>query len=296
MEYTGELSALLTAILWSGTAIAFASASQLVGSLQINISRLILAAVFLILSILLLQIPVQLSLSQVIFLSLSGLVGLAFGDTFLFRAFKEIGARISMLIMSLVPAISAVLAWVFLGEDLGVRTMTGILVTIVGITGVVFERGKGRGTKLLVTWSGVFYAFLGALGQAGGLILAKFAFNEGEIHGLVATCVRLLVALALMYPVSVALRRYRNPVSVFRSNPRAFLYTLVGSVLGPFLGITFSLVAIAHTNVGVAATIMALPPVIMLPLVRWIYREELPWRAIVGAFVAVAGVAILFLR
>jgi drug/metabolite transporter (DMT)-like permease len=37
-------------------------------------------------------------------------------------------------------------------------------------------------------------------------------------------------------------------------------------------------------------------PVIMLPLVKYIYKDKLSWRAIIGAFVTVAGVAILFIR
>jgi drug/metabolite transporter (DMT)-like permease len=62
------------------------------------------------------------------------------------------------------------------------------------------------------------------------------------------------------------------------------------------LGISFSLIAIEHTKVGIAATIMAMVPILMLPLVRVFLKEKLSWRAIVGAFVAVGGVAMLFLR
>ena len=72
------------------------------------------------------------------------------------------------------------------------------------------------------------------------------------------------------------------------------MLTALGSVFGPFLGISFSLIAVKHTKVGIAATIMALVPILMLPLVRFIYEEKLTWRAIIGAFLAFVGVALLF--
>jgi drug/metabolite transporter (DMT)-like permease len=90
--------------------------------------------------------------------------------------------------------------------------------------------------------------------------------------------------------------RYRKPVAVFSKDPKALLYTIIGSILGPYLGITFSLIAIQHTKVAIASTIMAMPPIIMLPLVKHFFKEQLTWKRIVGAVIAVGGVAVLFLR
>src|SRR3990172_8665037 len=100
MPFLGELSALFTACLWSGSAMVFASATKRAGSFQVNVTRLILAAVYLVLLIVLMPLDVNLSGTQLLNLSISGVIGLALGDTFLFKAFQEIGARISMLIMS----------------------------------------------------------------------------------------------------------------------------------------------------------------------------------------------------
>jgi drug/metabolite transporter (DMT)-like permease len=72
--------------------------------------------------------------------------------------------------------------------------------------------------------------------------------------------------------------------------------TLLGAFLGPFLGITLSLISVANTTVGVAATLMATVQILMLPLVKYVQKERISWRAILGAAIAVAGVAILFLR
>jgi drug/metabolite transporter (DMT)-like permease len=291
---TGELSALLTAFLWSGTSIMFSAAARRVGSLQVNISRLLLAMLLLAAAIAALRLPVALSREQVAYLAVSGLIGLVFGDTFLFRAFKDIGARISMLVMSAVPALSALLAWIALDERMSALSLAGMAVTIAGIALVILERSDGpRGRHLA---AGVTYAFFGAVGQAVGLVFAKMAFALGEVHGLVATELRVAVAVAVLLPAALLSRRYRNPFRVFAGDGRALALTLGGAVCGPFLGITLSLVAIAHTQIGVASTIMALPPIIMLPMLRYAAKERISWRAAAGAVVAVAGVALLFLR
>jgi drug/metabolite transporter (DMT)-like permease len=198
--------------------------------------------------------------------------------------------------MSLAPAFAALIAYVALGESLSLLGVLGMAITVGGVSIVVLQRGFRSSEKVSLTTSGLVYAVLAAGGQGGGLVLAKMAFLEGNVNGFVASAVRIIASLVLLLPVAVMTRRYRGPVQMFNEDKKAFWLTALGSVLGPFLGISFSLIAIEHTKVGIAATIMAMVPVLMLPLVRIISKETLTWRAILGAFAAVAGVALLFLR
>jgi drug/metabolite transporter (DMT)-like permease len=294
MPYTGELSALLTAAFWSGSAMVFSAATVRAGAIPVNVVRLILAALYLALLVPILGFSVSMSAGQAALLALSGVIGLAFGDSFLFKAFGELGARETMLIMSTSPAVAALLAWFFLHETLSPWGILGILVTLAGVAFVV--SGKHAGPAAPFAWRGVTYAALAAIGQGVGLIFAKMAFNEGEINGFVATLVRILASLVVMIPLGAAESRSARSFSVFRTDPGALGLTALGAVLGPFLGISFSLIAVAHTDVGVAATIMATVPIMMLPLVRIVNREPLTLKAVGGAFLAVGGVAILFLR
>ncbi len=296
MPFLGELSALLTACFWSGSAIAFASATRLSGSFQVNITRLILATIYLVLLIVVLQLNIDLSGRQLLYLSLSGVIGLTLGDTFLFKAFQEIGARVTMLIMALAPAIAALLAYFMLGETLSVVGVLGIAITISGISFVVFDRSGDASQRISLTTSGIVFAVLAAAGQGAGLVVAKMAYQESSVNGFVATAVRIIAALVILLPVALMTNRYTSPIRMFVQERKAFMLTALGSVFGPFLGISFSLIAIEHTKVGIAATIMALVPILMLPLVRYIYKEKLTWRAILGALLAVGGVAVLFLR
>ncbi len=296
MPFLGELSALLTAFLWSGSAIAFASATRLSGSVQVNITRLILATIYLMVLIFVLQLDINLSGRQVFYFSLSGVIGLTLGDTFLFKAFQEIGARVTMLIMALAPAIAALLAFFILDETISTVGIIGIGITLAGISAVVFDRSADAKQRITLTTAGLVYAVLGAAGQGAGLVVAKMAYQESAVNGFVATAVRIIAALVFLLPLALLTRRYTNPIRMYVNERKAFVLTAIGSVFGPFLGISFSLIAIQHTKVGIAATIMALVPVLMLPLVRYIYKERLTWRAILGALMAVAGVAVLFLR
>ena len=123
MRYAGELAALATAVCWTVSSLAFALAGGRIGSLAVNIIRLTLALVaFLIFGIFTRgeALPLSASPTAWLWLSLSGLAGFFFGDLCLFRAFVEIGPRLSMLIMALAPPLTALLGWLALGEKLTV--------------------------------------------------------------------------------------------------------------------------------------------------------------------------------
>ena len=274
----------------------FAGAIRRIGSVQVNVVRLIIAAILLIVTILAADLSIRLSFGQYAYLSISGCIGLVFGDTFLFKSFHVNGARISMLIMSLAPAISALLAYIILGELLSAWGIIGIVVTTAGIVLVVVSNQQSEHTKVKLTRIGLLYGFLGALGQGAGLVFARLAFVEGDINGFVATFVRIAASLVVLLPLTLMTGRIKNPVGVFWKDKQALMLTIGGAIFGPYLGITFSLIAIMYTKVGIAATLIATVPILMLPLVRIIYKERLSWHAIVGACVAVGGVAILFLR
>jgi drug/metabolite transporter (DMT)-like permease len=296
MPHLGELSALLTAVLWSGTSIAFSAASEKTGSLQLNINRMLLAGLLLILTILIMNFEFNLSSTQVINLTISGVIGLVIGDSFLFKGYQLIGARISMLIMALSPAITALLAYLFLEEELSALGLFGMIITLSGIALVILERKPVLNAKYKISGIGLFYSFMGAAGQSGGLIFARLAFDEADINGFVATFVRIISAVTILLSAAIIIRKYKNPFKLYNRNKSAFGATVIGTILGPYLGITFSLIAIANTKVGIAATLMSTMPIIMLPMVRYIYKEKLSWRSIFGALIAVVGVALIFLR
>jgi drug/metabolite transporter (DMT)-like permease len=296
MNYVGEICALLTACCWSCSALAFSAATLRIGPIRLNVTRLIMAAVLLFVTVVLAGIEIHLSSSQLRNLAISGIVGLVIGDTYLFKSYENIGARTGMLIMSVAPAISALLAYLLLGEVLGWMGVVGMGITLLGIAAVVLERREVVTGTRRVHALGIFYGFIAAVGQGAGLVLAKMAFNEGPVNGFVASLIRISTAVVVIFPLARVAGEYSNSIEIFLKDRRALWLTFLGALLGPFLGITLSLVSVTYTTVGIAATLMATVPILMLPIVKYVLKENVSWRALVGAVIAVGGVAILFLR
>ena len=98
-----------------------------------------------------------------------------------------------------------------------------------------------------------------------------------------------------MLPFAILFKKYSNPFKLFLQDKKSLGLVLLGAVIGPYLGITLSFIAIIYTHVGIASTLMSTMPIIMLPLSKIIYKEKLSMKAVFGAFIAVIGVAILFL-
>jgi drug/metabolite transporter (DMT)-like permease len=292
----GEIAALLTACFWTGSSLAFSSATRRAGLFYVNVTRLILALCGLLPLVLIGGGLFRLTGSQVFWLSISGVIGFAIGDTFLFKAYREIGARITMIIMSLSPAMAAGLAYIVLDERLSLTGWAGIGLTLLGILIVVADPGSKETGRHHMTAMGLFCAVMAAAGQGSALVVAKIALSDTSLSGLVATFIRILASLVLLVPFVLITGRYSHPVRVFSSDRHAFRLTIIGAVMGPILGVTCSLLAIQYTEVGIASTIMAIVPILMLPVLYWLYREKLTWRAYAGAVAAVGGVAVLFLR
>jgi drug/metabolite transporter (DMT)-like permease len=256
---------------------------------------MIIASLILISIIGVFGISLNLTFAQISNLVISGILGLVLGDSFLFKAFQLIGARLGIIIMAAVPVLSAILAYFFLSEIISYLGMFGMLLTITGILIVVLEK-KSREKHFTFNKRGIFYGFLGALGQASGLIFAKFAFQAGELNGFSASFLRLFSASIIILPIASTFRRYKNPFNIYPKDIYSTKVILIGTIFGPVLGITGSLIAIEYAKVGIASTLMATMPIIMLPISRFYFKEKLEWKSIIGAFVAVIGAAIIFMR
>lgn len=254
-----------------------------------------LASIMLFIIISVFGISLTLTFNQVSNLVISGILGLVLGDSFLFKSFQLIGARLGIIIMASVPVLSTILAYFFLNEIISFLGMFGMLLTITGILIVVLEK-KSDENNISINKIGILYGFLGALGQATGLIFAKYAFQGGELNGFAASFIRLFSASIIILPLAATFRRYKNPIGIYSKDRYSAKVILIGTVFGPVLGITGSLIAIAYAKVGIASTLMATMPIIMLPISRFYFNEKLDWKAIIGAFVAVVGAAIIFLR
>jgi drug/metabolite transporter (DMT)-like permease len=295
-SYTGQLAALGAAGLWACTALAIEGAARRIGSLTVNLVRLAFAFAFLSVVGLVFRghpLPTDATPHNWTWLTISGLVGFTFGDLCLYRAYLVLGPRLSSLMMALVPPITALIGWLALGETLTPRDLLGMTLTVVGIGWAILDRSRAAGgPRHHVTPAGVALGFGGAVGQAGGLILSKIGMTG--YNAFASTQVRVIAGFAGYSLLFFALRWWPNVRTGIRDR-KALGFAALGAFFGPFLAVSLSLIAIRETVAGVAASIMALTPVLIIPLVIVLRRERVGIGGMAGALVAVTGVALLFL-
>jgi drug/metabolite transporter (DMT)-like permease len=299
---TGQIAALGAAGLWAFTALAIDQAARRIGSLAVNLIRLVMAFGFLCLitwAVRGVPLPVDATRHAWIWLAVSGLVGFTFGDLCLYRSYLVIGPRLATLMMSLVPLLTTMIGWIVLGEVLAGRELLGMSLTVAGIAWAVFERGKSwtalpvaKPSRPGVPLSGLALGFGGALGQAGGLVLSKVGI--GSYDAFAATQIRVLAGIA-GYSVLFCVLRWWPQVRTGLRDRRALGFAALGAFCGPCIAVSLALIAVRATLAGVAASIMALTPVLIIPLVVLLKRERVGLGGLLGALVAVTGVALLFL-
>ncbi|HDP80896.1 MAG TPA: DMT family transporter [Spirochaetes bacterium] len=289
----GELAALATAFFWTITALSFESAGRRVGSLAVNLIRLMMA--FGIIAIYTglsrgLPLPVDASAHAWLWLGISGLIGFVLGDLLLFRAFVLIGSRVAMLIYSLVPPLTALFGYLLLGETLVSRQFLGMGLVMGGIVLVVLDRRPGAGGAVRSP-AGVIMAIGGAVCQAAGLITSKFGM--GGYNPFASNHIRIAFGILGFCLVMTALGRWGRVFAAFRDRG-AMARIGLGAFFGPFLGVGFALVSLQLTSAGAASTIMATVPVLIIPPSMILFKERPKAREILGALLAVAGVAVMF--
>ncbi len=299
-NHLGEFAALLTTIFWTITALSFETASRRIGSLNLNLLRLSVATILLAVFSYFhrgLLLPVDASFHNWFWLILSGLVGFVIGDFLLFQSFIMIGARIAMLLMTLAPPAAALASWLILGESMSLMSLGGMLLTIAGIALVIFVRTpdsskKSKKAKLAHPLKGVILALGAAVGQGVGLVLSKLGM--GDYDPFAASQIRVFAGVAGFALVFTFLGKWNGLPGVVKDS-KAMKWLIVGSFFGPFLGVSFSLMAVQHTKAGIAQTIMSLVPVLIIPPSLLINKEKPKVREIIGALIAVAGVTVFFL-
>ncbi|MEM2869484.1 MAG: DMT family transporter [Thermoplasmata archaeon] len=303
MSGFGEGAALAASVLWTFTSLAFTVASRRIGPFAVNMWRMLFASGLLLIShIAILGSPAPAANgAQWLYLSLSGVIGLAIGDLGYFASLMIIGPRRGTLLMAINPIFSVVLGIFALRELLSAWTIAGIALTLAGVSWVILEREENsfepalsRRQKALGVMAGV----VGSAGQGVGLVLSKYgminASDTGPLSPLSASLIRMLAA-TIFFALFVSLTGRLGKMREALGDRKGMGMTAAGTLIGPFLGVWISMVAVANADAGVAATLMSLMPVFVIPVVWVVYGQRTSARGILGALVAFSGVAVLML-
>ena len=297
MPYAGECAALATVLCWTFSTLAFEAAGRRVGSMTVNLVRLVIAWGILALFGWVfrgLPLPLDASGETWLWMLLSGFVGFFLCDLCLFRAWVLMGPRVTLLVFSsLTPPLAVLLGWLILGETLTWVQWLGMAVTLAGVMWVLAERRIRATVRTwhVSAWS-VTLALAAALGQALATVLIKKGLDDYDI--LAVTQIRVMAGIAGFAVLFAAVNWYPHLWRGMR-NARAMSLAGIGALAGPVLGVSLLTLSLRYLASGVALTFVATLPVVIIPFTMVIYKERVTLRAAAGACLAVAGVAMLFL-
>ena len=324
MNYIGEIISLGVACSWTVAALASEVGSRHLGVFVMNVWRMALALLF---SMLLMWVfvgspyPAYASLEAWLWLLASGVVGYVFGDWCLFNSYLTIGSRFGQLFMTLAPAFTAVFAFVMLGQTLSWNSLLAMVVTMGGIAIAVTDKAGSKDGESLPL-KGILFGLGAALGQGLGLVLSKIGLDHyiasvpqellPSIHAYLpfgSNLIRCVAGLFCFYTFYILVVRGKRKVASSKGEAasskgglRASLHDrrglaamLIAVMSGPFIGVGFSLMAVEYTAAGIASTLMATTPVLILFPSRWMFGQPITLRSVIGAVISVVGVSLFFL-
>ena len=311
MQYLGEIISLVVAILWTVTALFADEASHRIGAMSTNLFRMFFSSILLA-GLLWVVIghpyPAFADGKTWLWMCLSALVGYVFGDFCLFNSYIVIGARFGQLFMTLAPVFAALAGWALLGENLSWKSILAMAVTLSGIAISILSRSSdGHHLTLRLPLKGVLLGIGAGMGQGIGLVLSKIGMQHYEAAlpadapaafewamPFASTMIRSLTGMVGFF-VCMALLRQLPQLRAALHNRRGMQFTGLTTLFGPFIGVSLSLMAVQYAHAGVASTLMALTPVLIILPYALIYKQKVSLKEILGVTVSMTGVALFFL-
>jgi drug/metabolite transporter (DMT)-like permease len=292
----GMGAALLAACLWAFASIVYGRLGKVLSPLWLNLLKGGMAIAMLMVTAVILGQPwPQIPGLNLLMLLGSGFLGIGLGDTAYFGAINRLGARRCLLLKALSPVVGSLLSWIWLQEALSGLAILGMAITIAGITWVVSERNPGDGGRKGVDAIGLGLGLMAAVLEGLGAVLAHGALLQSGVDPLWSATIRLgggmvIVVPMLLYETRFAPREKVPP----KTWPKLLLIIAIASFFSTFLGLWLQQVALKYSPTGIAQTLGATSPLFVLPMAK-VLGEKLSGRSILGAVVALIGVAILVL-
>lgn len=325
--FTGEIISLIVALSWTCTALLAEFASKQMGSLPHNLVRMVVSLLLLV-AILWLTVgtpyPLMADWHTWFWLGLSGFVGYTLGDYCLMQSYIVMNSRFGQLFMTLASPSAAIAAWILLGQTMSPMAVLGMAITMFGIGLSVLSKGDGvKKLNLRMPLKGILFGVGAAMGQGVGLVLSRVGMDryqasiaEAGISNLetwtnpeavfpvslsfimpfASTMIRCIIGmLGFAFALFIFSKNGKQKLTYAVQNKKAMLCVFGGAIFGPCVGVSLSLMATLYTSAGIAQTIMALTPVLIILPSRFIYKQRVSSLEIIGTVISVAGVSLFFL-
>ncbi len=291
-HFKGEFAALSAACLWASASVIYARVGQTIPPLHLNLVKGTIAIAFLVFTFLIQgQLLPAVEPFAFLLLLLSGVIGIAIADTALFAAFNSLGARRTLLFKVLTAPTVALIAMIFLQEKLTAIAWGGIALTLAGVAWVISERVADAAAPEKFLLPGIGWAAVSTLGDASGAVLSRAALAQTAIDPLWSTFVRLTSGMLVLL---VWMLWQKSAIKLQPLKSKRLLFVIaVTAFFSTYLGIWLQQIGLKFAAAGIAQTLSATSPLFVLPLAIW-QGEKVSLRAILGVFVALGGVALLF--
>lgn len=313
MQYVGEILSLIVAFSWTATALCADIASHKIGPQNLNLIRMGLSLLFLALFLAFVTgspFPTGADFDTWFWLALSGLVGYVFGDYCLFNSYIIFGSRFGQLFMTLAPPVAGITGWIMLGEKLKFSSWLAMAVTLTGIAISILAKDtddKSRTVKLKLKLpiKGILFGIGAGVGQGSGLVLSKIglehyaaALPQGVPQSLIfampfaGTFIRAIFGF-LGFLILLIVSRKLKEVGNALKNKSGMRFAVLATIFGPFIGVSLSLMAVEYAKAGIASTLMALTPVLIIVPYSLIYKQKI--KEFLGTIVTIIVVAMFFM-
>ena len=288
--------ALITVLLFSLSGVAGSRMTRVLGGIEANFARIVLATVLLGLWAHTAGQGFQGPAFWIFFAS--GLVGFGLGDLALYQAYPILKARLALVLVHCLAApIAAAVEWFWLGTFLTLFQIFCIALTLAGVATALAPSENLHIPRGLL-WKGVVLGTIAAAGQGIGAVMSRKAYAVAgevgmEIDGLTAAYQRIWggVLIAGLSYWWLRLKQSDRPREPFLPRMRGnWQWLLLNGAAGPALGVGCFQWALATTPTGIVLPIVALTPLAIIPFSRIFEGERPSRRSLLGGAIAVLGV------
>jgi drug/metabolite transporter (DMT)-like permease len=223
-----------------------------------------------------------------LYIVVSVLAALGIGDTAFFESTKALGLSQAMTISTAAyPLLASALAFWWFGERITPTIALGAVITLGGLAVIVGERQARGSAAPEARQRGLALAFLAALAWAVSAALMKPPLEH--VDPLTVQAVRLPLSALVLWATPWA-RGTARGLWAHRHAAWPAVTALGGLTALSSVGY---LAALKYAGVTLGTVLSSVSPLFALPLGLLAFGERVTWRALAGAVLAIAGIAVL---
>lgn len=290
MREIGIAAALGSAASWALGSILFKQLGERISPLALTLSKGVVSVGLLGIATLLVGYE-EIGQQPLLLLIVSGVLGIALGDSFFFEALQNLSPHVLVVLLMLGQVVTVILAVLFLQEMPAPIVWFGIGLVVLGISIVLFSKLTGESNKSNLR--GVVFGLLSVLCMSVSIIIAKKALDS--VSTIQATFIRMLAGTLGMFLFGLSTQRLARWIVPFKDT-KLIGFFLFSVCVVTFGGFWLSLVGVKYVDVAIANTLNSTEPLFVIPLAAIFLKEPISLKEIVGTLIATAGIALICLN